>query len=308
MDELTVAKISRCQLRGDAVKWICFLDDDLTDLQDIDTPQITTEQKTKLLARVDKARIALDKYTEAVIQCMVLEGKEDYDPDDEYMVELDELEYDLDQLKYEIQFLKPRDEEEKSTRVREEANTHEETGNLGREVAKPPPQMEKGITLDEMETWSSTWEDYYQVTKLEKEIPALQKPNFKSYLSVEHVLGIGPDSTKTCDKILGDLCNQSLDDRILIIKIMTGLSDHESREELLDRVSTPELEEANGAMRLHEDPAWTWMVKLYSRSVVMTVFDRGKSRREVTGWSPQEAFDMTKHDMTNCCLAGWREG
>ena len=111
----------------------------------------------------------------------------------------------------------------------------------------------------------------------------IQKPNFKSYLSVEHVLGIGPDSTKTCDKILGDLCNQSLDDRILIIKIMTGLSDHESREELLDRVSTPELEEANGAMRLHEDPAWTWMVKLYSRSVIVTVFDRGKSPQEAEG-------------------------
>ena len=167
--------------------------------------------------------------------------------------------------------------------------------------------MEKVVTFEELETWSSTWEDYYQVTKLEKEIPALQKPNFKSYLSVEHVLGIGPDSTKTCDKILGDLCNQSLDDRILSIKIMTGLSDHESREELLDRVSTPELEEANGAMRLHEDPAWTWMVKLYSRSVIVTVFDRGKSPQEDTGRSPREDFDMTKHDMANCCLVGWRE-
>merc|ERR1719471_477119 len=128
MDELTVAKISRCQLRGDAQRWICFLDDDLTDLQDIDTPQITTEQKTKLLARVDKARIALDKYTEAVIQCAVLEGKEDYDPDDEYMVELDELEYDLDQLNVEIRFLKPRVEEEESAMVRAEANAHEEPG------------------------------------------------------------------------------------------------------------------------------------------------------------------------------------
>ena len=305
MDELTVAKICRCRLRGDAVKWICFLDDDLTDLQDIDTPQITTEQKTKLLARVDKARIALDKYTEAVIQCMVLEGKEDYDPDDEHMVELGELEDDLDQLNVEIRFLKPRVEEEESARARAEASAQRRQDE---EPVAKPPLMEKGITLDEMETWSSTWEDYYQVTKLEKEIPALQKPNLKSHLSVEHVLGIGPDSTKTCDKILGDLCNQSLDDRILIIKIMTGLSDHESREELLDRVSTPELDEANGAMRLHEDPAWTWMVKLYSRSVIVTVFDRGKSPGEDTEWSPREDFDMTKHDMTNCCLVGWREG
>merc|ERR1719471_932542 len=128
MDELTVAKIVQCRLRGDAVSKICFLDDDLTGLQDIGVPQITTEQKTELLARVDKARIALDKYIEAVIQCAVLEGKEDYDPDDEYMVELDELEYDLDQLNEEIQFLKPRDEEEKSAMVRAEANAHEEPG------------------------------------------------------------------------------------------------------------------------------------------------------------------------------------
>ena len=256
MDELTVAKICRCRLRGDAQRWICFLDDDLTGLQDIGVPQITTEQKMELLARVDKARIALDKYTEAVIQCAVLEGKEDYDPDDEYMVELDELEYDLDQLKYEIQFLKPRDEEEKSAMVRAEANAHEEPGNMGHVVAKPPPPMEEGITIEG--TLSSTWEDYYQ----------------EMFGVVEHVLDIGPNSTK------------KLDDRLLTV-IMVGLSDRETWKELLARVKTLELEEANGAMRRHEDPAWTWMVKLFSRSVVVTVFDRGKSSREDTRGSPR---------------------
>ena len=161
--------------------------------------------------------------------------------------------------------------------------------------------MEEGITLDEMETWSSTWEDCYQVTKLEKEVPAIQRPNFKDHLSqemfgaVEHVLDIGPNSTK------------KLDDRLLTV-IMAVLSDQETLKELLARVKTLELEEANGAMRLHEDPAWTWMVKLYSRSVIVTVFDRGKSPQEDTGRSPREDFDMTKHDMTNCCLVGWREG
>ena len=43
---------------------------------------------------------------------------------------------------------------------------------MGRVVAKPPPPMEKGITLEELETWSSPWEDYYQMTKLEKEVPS----------------------------------------------------------------------------------------------------------------------------------------
>ena len=298
MDELTVAKIVRCRLRGDAVSKICFLDDDLTGLQDIGVPQITTEQKMELLARVDKARIALDKYTEAVIQCMVLEGKEDYDPDDEYMVELNDLEYDLDELDHDIQFLKPRVEEEKSARARAEASA--QTKQDEEPVAKPP-LMEKGITLDEMETWSSTWEDYYQVAKLEKEVPDVQRPNFKSHLSqeicdvVEHVLGIGPDSTK------------KLDDRLLT-EIMAGLSDQETREELLARVETPKMEEANGAMRRHEDLTWIWMVELYSRSVVVTVFDRGKSPREDTGRSPQEAFDEIKHNVSKCCLVGWREG
>ena len=304
MDELTGAKILRALLKGSAEEKIYILAENLVKFQNVDTGQVTIEQITELQARLDAAKEAFDKYTEAVDRCQALEFGE-YDPEDEHMIEWIDMEDDLFELDIKLQVLKARVGEEKSTRVRTEANAHEEPGNI---VAKPPPQMEKGITLDEMETWSSTWEDYYQVTKLEKEIPALQKPNFRGHLSVEHVLGIGPDSTKTCDKILGDLCNRSLDDRILIIKIMTGLSDHESREELLDRVSTPELDEANGAMRLHEDPAWTWMVKLFSRSVVVTVFDRGKSPQEDTGRSPREDFDMTKHDMTNCCLVGWREG
>ena len=290
-------------MKGSVEEKIHILGENLVKSRDVDTGQVTMEQITELQARLDEAMEAFDKYDAAVIQCLVLEGKEEYDPDDEHIVELENMEDELTVLKRKVRDLKMMVREEESPKA--EANAHEEPGNI---VAKPPHPMEKGITLDEMETWSSTWEDYYQVTKLEKELPALQKPNFKSYLSVEHVLGIGPDSTKTCDKILGDLCNQSLDDRILSIKIMTGLSDHESREDLLDRVSTPELEEANEAMRLHEDPAWTWMVKLYSRSVIVTVFDRGKSPQEDTGRSPREDFDMTKHDMTNCCLVGWREG
>ena len=298
-------------LRGSAERKIQLLREAFGKLQKVDIGQVTLEQTTELQGRLDTTRVALEKYHDAIVRCQALQGGE-HDPKDEHLVTQDELEDNLDSLGYKIHALMARVEEEQAARTRAEASaqgrTHEQQGNMGRVVAKPPPPMEKDITLDELETWSSTWEDYYQVTKLEKELPALQKPNFKSYLSVEHVLGIGPDSTKTCDKILGDLCNQSLDDRILSIKIMTGLSDHESREELLDRVSTPELEEANGAMRLHEDPAWTWMVKLYSRSVIVTVFDRGKSPQEDTGRSPREDFDMTKHDMTNCCLVGWREG
>ena len=204
MDELTGAKILRALLKGSAEEKTYIL---AVKFQNVDTGQVTIEQTAELQARLDEAKEAFDKYTEAVDRCQALEFG-DYNPEDEHMIEWIDMEDDLFELDIKLQVLKARVGEEKSTRVRTETNAHEEPGNI---VAKPPPQMEKGITLDEMETWSSTWEDYYQATKLEKEIPALQKPYLKSHLSVEHVLGIGPDSTKTCDKILGDLCNQSLD-------------------------------------------------------------------------------------------------
>ena len=295
MSELTGAKISRGMLRGTAERKIQLLKEALGKLQKIDTGQVTLEQTTELQDRLDTSKVSLDKYIDAVVRCQALQGE--HDPKDEHLVTQDELEDNLDSLGYKIHALMARVEEEQAARTRAEASaqgrTHEQQGNMGRVVAKPPPPMEKDITLDELETWSSTWEDYYQVTKLEKEIPALQRANFKSHLSqemrgvVEHVLGIGHDSTKTCVEILkdikahirsnrniqidkvsfekrtqkqgesfddylvairkmarnADLCNECLDDRLLT-KIMAGLSDQETREELLAKVPTPKLEEA----------------------------------------------------------------
>ena len=223
MDELTGAKILRGLLKGSAEEKIYILAENLVKFQNVDTGQVTIEQITELQARLDEAKEAFDKYTEAVDRCQALEFGE-YDPEDEHMIEWIDMEDDLFKLDIKLQVLKARVGEEKSTRVRTEANAHEEPGNI---VAKPPPQVEKGITLDEMETWSSTWEDHYLVTKLEEEIPALQRPNFEGHLSqemhgvVEHVLGIGPNSTK------------KLDDRLLT-KIMAELSDHENWKELLE--------------------------------------------------------------------------
>ena len=295
MDELTGAKILRSLLKGSAEEKIHILAENLAKFHNVDTGQVTIEQITELQARLDEAKEALDKYTEAVEWCQALEVG-DYDPDDEYMIELLVMDNDLDELYMKVWRLEARVREEKSTRVRAEADAQEEPENI---VAEPPPPMEKGITIEEIETWSGTWEDYYLVTKLEEEIPALQRPNFESHLSqeihdvVEHVLGMGPDSTK------------ELDDDRLLTEIMVGLLDQETQEELLARVKTPEMEEANGAMRRHEDlhVAWNWIVGLYSRSVTVTVFDRGKSPGEDTERSPREAFDVTQtwswHDMHN---------
>ena len=287
MDELIGAYVSESRLKRSALKKIYILAENLVKFHNVDTGQVTMEQITELQARLDEAKEALDKYDAAVIQCLVLEGKEEYDPDDEHIVELENMEDELTVLKRKVRDLKMMVREEESPKA--EANAHEEPGNI---VAEPPP-MEKVVTFEELETWSSTWEDYYQVAKLEKEIPALQRPDVRGHLSqemgsvVEHILGIGPYST------------EKLDDRLLT-KIMAELSDHENWKELL--------EEANGVMGQHEDLTWTWIVGLYSRSVIVTVFDRGKSPQEDTGRSPREDFDMTKHDMTNCCLVGWREG
>ena len=278
MSESTVAKISRTLrkwYKGLTERNIHILGENLAKFQNIDTDQVTLEQTTVLQSALDTAREALEKYDAAVIRCVVLEGKEEYDPDDEHWVEFGDVEDDLDKLSIKVQVLKARVREEESARATAEASVQ---GRQDEEpVAKPPHPMEKGFTLEEMETWSSTWEDYYQVTKLEKEIPALQRDNFNRHLSqemcgvVEHALGIGPDSTK------------KLDDRFLT-KIMAGLSDQENREELLASVSAHKLEEANGVRRQRGDRALIW-----------TVFDRGKSLRESTGRNPQEAFDMTKH-------------
>ena len=295
MDELTRAKISRGILRGNAETKIQLLREVLGKLEKIDTGQVTLDQTTELQDRLDTSKVSLDKYIDAVVRCQALQGE--HDPKDEHLVTQRELGDNLDSLSYKIRALKARVKEDQAARTKAEASTqgrtHEQQGNMGRVVAKPPPPMEKDITLDELETWSSTWEDYYQVTKLEKEIPALQRANFKSHLSqemrsiVEHVLGIGQDSTKTCEEMLqdikahirsnrniqidkvsfekrtqkqgesfddylvsirkmarnADLCKHCLDDRLLT-KIMAGLSDQETREELLAKVPTPKLEEA----------------------------------------------------------------
>ena len=97
MSESTVAKISRSLrkwYKGLAEKNIHILGENLAKFQNIDTDQVTIEQTTELQARLDEAKVALDKYMEAVIQCMVLEGKEEYDPDDEHLVEQGEMEDD----------------------------------------------------------------------------------------------------------------------------------------------------------------------------------------------------------------------
>ena len=214
MAELTGAKISRGRLKGSAEKKIYLLKEAFSKLQNLDTSRVTLEQITELQATVETTREVLDKYTAAVDRCLNLEGN-GLEPEGEHMVTLGELEDEFDNLNHKVQALKARVREEKSAKARAEANaqgrTQEQSVNGGRVVAKPPPALEKDITLDELETWSSTWEDYYSVTKLEKEALSIQRANLKSHLSqemrgvVEHVLGIGQDSTKTCSEILKDI-------------------------------------------------------------------------------------------------------
>ena len=212
--ELTGARISRGLLKGSVEKKIQISKKTLAKVQSIDTGQVSLEQTTEIQASLDKAKEALDKYTEAVVRCLALEGGE-HNPEEEYVVFQGELEDDLDNLDYKVQAIKARVKEEKAARARAEATangrTHDQPGNSGRVTAKPPPQLPKDISLEEFDTWTHTWGDYFAVTKLEKEPNSLQRANLMSHMSqemravVEHILGIGDDSTKSCPDIIKEI-------------------------------------------------------------------------------------------------------
>ena len=121
MDELTGAKILRGLLKGSAEEKIYILAENLVKFQNIDTGQVTIEQATELQTRLDETKEAFDKYTEAVDRCQAMEFGE-YNPDDEHLVEREDMEDDLFELNYKIQALKARVEEEKSARARAEAS------------------------------------------------------------------------------------------------------------------------------------------------------------------------------------------
>ena len=72
MDELTGAKILRGLLKGSAEEKIYILAENLVKFQNVDTGQVTIEQITELQERLDEAKEAFDKFTEAVDRCQAL--------------------------------------------------------------------------------------------------------------------------------------------------------------------------------------------------------------------------------------------
>ena len=211
--ELKGAKISRGTRRTKAGRGLDSLQAMLRKLEDKEAGQVTISEIEALTITTSKAEEYLEKYEESINKCVLFEGKEE-DPEGEHTMECEEMSDKMDTLRNNVAGLKARVKEEKNARARQEAIEQgrvEEQGNKGRVTAKPPPLLDKNVTLDCFEIWSSTWEDYYTVTKLEKESRDTQRANLKSYLTqdmrgiVEHVLGIDAKSTKSCNEILKDI-------------------------------------------------------------------------------------------------------
>ena len=210
----TSARRSRAQHKVWVEKRIGVLTEKVDEVAGIDTGQVTSDHTSGLQLALQKAQESLEKYTEAINLCFDIEEKEP-GPDDEDMVSREEFENEIDELEFKVHAWKTRVKEEKASRARAEAaqqgGTHGQAGNVGRVTAKPPPLLDKDVSLDEYETWLNTWNDYYSVTKLEKEANPTQRANLKSYFSqemrgiVEHVLSIGEDTTKSCEDILKDI-------------------------------------------------------------------------------------------------------
>ena len=207
------AKISRGRMRGSANKKLATLQVMFGKLEAMDARQVTILETEALKQTLRQAEESLKGYEEAIDRCLLIEDKE-LDPGDEHAIESEEISDKLDTLRNKTAGFLARIKEEQNVRTREnnaQGGTQTQAGNMGRVTAKPPPYLGKDVSLDEFETWLSTWRDYYSVTKLDKEANSTQRANLKSYLTqemrgiVEYVLGIGEDTTKSCEEILKDI-------------------------------------------------------------------------------------------------------
>ena len=210
----TSARRSRAQHKVWVEKRIGVVTQKMDDVAGIDTGQVTSDHTSGLQLALERAQESLEKYTEAINLCFDIEGKEP-GPEDEDMGSREEFENEIDELEFKVGAWKNRVKEEKASRARAEAavqgGVREQAGNMGRVTAKSPPSLERDVTLDSFDTWSNTWTDYYNVTKLEKETTGMQRATLMSHMSqemravVEHILGIKEDTTKTCSDILKDI-------------------------------------------------------------------------------------------------------
>ena len=70
--------------------------------------------------------------------------------------------------------------EERKRKEREaqrEAGEQGQTATIGKIMAKPPPQLEKDVTVDELDLRICTWNDYYRVVGLDKQTLRTQRAN-----------------------------------------------------------------------------------------------------------------------------------
>ena len=87
MAELKGAKISRAHMRNKARRDLSSLQVMLGKLEAKDTGQVTTSETAALTSTLDRARGSLDKYEAAINRCLVIEDKEEEDPEEENTIE-----------------------------------------------------------------------------------------------------------------------------------------------------------------------------------------------------------------------------
>ena len=93
-----------------------------------------------------------------------------------------------------------------------QGNAEAQTGNKAKVTAKPTLLLARDVSMDNLNMWISTCNDYYRVTKLEEEANHTQRTNLMSHFPkemrgiVEHVLGIHPEeTTKSCAEIVNEI-------------------------------------------------------------------------------------------------------
>ena len=109
--ELKGARISRGSLRNSARKNFGLLEALLERLESAEEGQVNISEVAVLRGALQRTKESLDKYEASIQRCMVLEDKEE-DPENEHVVEKEELEDKLDTVQFKVDGLLARVKEE----------------------------------------------------------------------------------------------------------------------------------------------------------------------------------------------------
>ena len=118
--ELEEARISRGNLRNNANKKFVLLEALLRKLESTEEGRVNISDLAVLKGALQRTEESLEKYVAAIIRCMVLEDKEEWeDPENEHVVENEELEDKLNVIHFKVVVLVARVKERKGLEMAE---------------------------------------------------------------------------------------------------------------------------------------------------------------------------------------------